>query len=238
MLVALELNPRQAARVMAHAIHARAQLEIEPRPEICCDLLWGTLVGGERDLLHIDLHQAPSGVGMTNFVGAACDVRIILSGELYLFSTFIVDVSDQTVPQRLILASPEVIQVANRRRHVRRRPVEPMPVRLGVANAPQAFVAELANIGLGGIACRIPPGELEALLLIGDQTELEFVLPWSGDMLNLTAVVCSKDPTPDREKILVGFEFVATDASRSNLEKLRAALTSETARLSDLHGEL
>lgn len=237
MLVALDLNPRQAARVVAHAIHARAQLEIEPRPEVFCDLIWGTLVGGERDLLHVDLHDPPYDLGMTSLVGAACDVRLVLSGELYLFSTFVVDVSDQTVPRRLILASPEAVQVVNRRRFLRRRPVEPMPVRLGVSGSQQPFVAELANIGQGGMACRILPGELAELLLIGDEVQLEFVLPWSGDMLALTATVCAKDPTPDRERILVGFEFVASETTRATLERLRAALSSETARLSDLHGE-
>lgn len=237
MLLALDLTARQAARVLAQALRCRVKLEIEPRPETCTTLLWGTLVSGERDLLKVDLHDFGDDVSLAALTGATCDVRSLIGGELYLFSTFIVEATENTVPQRLVLATPELIQVANRRRVMRKTPHEPVPLRLTLPSSPQPFVAELANIGQGGIGCRLAQGELEQLLLIGDEVQLEFVLPWSSEVYRLPAIVCGKTAYAD-DRVVVGFEFRTPDpAAAAALERLRIALTTETARLSDTNGE-
>ena len=237
MLVALDLTARQAARVLTQALKTRAKLEIDPRPEFMDSPLWGTLANREQDTLLVHVLDAGQNVALPTLIGAMCDVRTILSEQLYMFSTMIVDASTGTAPRHISLAVPDVIQVANRRRFARRSPIEPIPVRLTVPGAAQPFVGNLANISRNGLACRAPRRELEDLLLIGDEIGLEFALPWANQLYALGATVCIKTPGTDQDHFTVGFEFVANDAAaRATLELLRAALDGETQRLTEMDG--
>lgn len=240
MLVALDLTARQAARVLAQAVQTHAKLEIDPRPETSDASLWGSLESQQQDLLQVNLLGAGHETPRTALIGAMCDVRTILSGQLYLFSSFIVDATDDTAPPRLMLAVPEAIQVANRRRFARKSPSEPVPVRLVVPSTPEPFIAHLANIAGTGLGCRVLRRELDDLLFIGDRVEIEFVLPWAGHIYQLPGTVCSKTPCRDRDYMLVGFEFAVSEnaAARASLELLRSVLHSETTRLIEMEGDL
>jgi hypothetical protein len=236
MLITLDLTARQAHRVLGQALRSRAKLEIEPRPESWNTLLWGALASRDKDLLTVNLHEGALPAPLRTLVGAMCDVRSILSAQLCLFSTHIVDVADETVPRQLMLAIPETIQVANRRRFARKAPIEPVPVRFSAPGGPSPLVAILSNIGPTGLACRVVNAEHEDLLLIGDNFELEFGLPWSNEVYSLLATVCNKSRCREEGHLLVGFEFVAQDHEVALL-RLRAALSDETARLTEKEGE-
>lgn len=237
MLVALDLTARQAARVLEQAVRFRAKLEIDPRPEAAGELLWGTLEGREQDLFLVNLHHPGAQGALPHLIGAICDVRMILSDQLCMFSSFVVDVRDNAVPQRLTLAVPDTIQVANRRRFARKSPVEPVPVRLSLGADQANFVAILSNIGPTGLGCRTANRELDEALLIGDEVQLEFVLPWAHDVFTVWAAVCTKNATGDNGHMTVGFEF---DPAKSDacLERLRAALNDEAARLTEMDSDL
>lgn len=238
MLVALDLTVRQAARVLAQAVRTHAKLEIDPRPEFLDAPLWGSVEGQERDLLAVKLLTGGDAIALPKLVGAMCDVRTILSEQLYLFTTVIVDVAAETAPRRLHLAAPQNVQVANRRRYTRKSPLEPIPVRLTLAGRPDPYVGSLANISRTGLACRVLRRELEELLFIGDEVQLEFVLPWATQIYSLPAQICGKNLAPDQEHVSVGFEFIAqTAATQATLELLRVALDNETERLTELDGE-
>lgn len=236
MLVTLDLTVRQAARALAQAVQTHAKLEIEPRPEVHSTLLWGSLTGRDGDVLQVDLHDFGRDLPLAPLIGAMCDVRTILSGQLCMFSTFIVDVCETSVPQRILLAIPPTIQIANRRRFARKTPTEPVPVRLTVPGNPTPFVAILTNIGPNGLACRVVSQELDELLFIGDPIRLDFVLPWSNDGFSLVGNVCSKNPAGEEHHRIIGFEFTADDPPA--VERLRGALTEETARLIEKDGAL
>lgn len=236
MLITLDLSARQAQRALGQALRTHVRLEIEPRPESHDTLLWGALAGREKDVLMVDLHDAGHVAPLVTLIGAMCDVRMILSGQLCLFSTYILDVVDVTIPQRLALAVPETLQVANRRRFARKAPVEPVAVRFAAAGVPSSAVAILANIGPTGLACRVVDPELSDQLCIGDEVELEFVLPWSNEVYTLPAAICNKNRCREEGHLMVGFEFVA-EANEVALLRLRAALRDETARLTEKEGE-
>ncbi len=240
MLVALDLNDRQAARVIAQALQSEARLEIEPRPDQFDALLWGTLKGRENDVLRIDLYDRGHAGPLGALVGAMADVRTILSEQLYLFSTFIVDADEGGVPTRLCLAVPELIQVANRRCFVRQTPTEPIPVRISLHATNEPFVANLADLGHGGLRMRIARKPLDDILFIGDPVHVEFALPWTTGVFSLPAFVCVKSPGPDESTLHVGVEFTdSPDGSTAPvLERLRAALLSESARLTGMNGDL
>ncbi len=230
MLVTLDLNSRQTARVLAEAVHIRAMLEIEPRPDAFSDLLWGTLSGRGQDGLYVELHERGPDIDLAGLVGAMCDVRMILARQLYLFATFVVDSVPQTAPQRLVIEVPQTIQVANRRRFARQAPLEPVPVRITVPAVANTFVGILANINPTGLACRLSGRELDEVLFIGDQAQLEFALPWSAELYTLPAVACTKSRSRQEEELMVGFEFAGT-ADEASLKKLRQSLRDQAARL-------
>lgn len=236
MLVTLDLTTRQAARVLAQAVRQRATVELEPRPETHNALLWGHLVGRQDHVLLVDLHDTGHQISLAGLTGAMCDVRTILSGQLCLFSTHILDAVDQGIPQRLVVAVPDTIQVANRRRFARKQPHESIPVRLLVPGGHPPLVGTLVNIGASGLACRATGPTLDELLLIGDEVDIEFVLPWAADIYTLPAIVCSKSRDGDEGLMTVGFEFVNRD-NEQTLTRLRAAISHETARLTEMDGE-
>jgi hypothetical protein len=236
MLVTLDLTTRQAHRVLLQAIRTRAKLEIEPRPEAISALLWGTLAGQEQDSLLVDLHDAGQDITLAALVGAMCDVRTILSGQLCLFSSHIVDATARAVPQRLMLAVPDTIQVANRRRFTRKAPIEQVPVRIAVPATEAPFVAILSNIGPSGLACRAVNPEVDDILFIGDRVQVEFVLPWSNEVYTLPASTCSKARCREEGHLLIGFEFMSAEDD-AHLAHLRAALNDEAARLTEQEGK-
>ncbi|MCK4343116.1 MAG: PilZ domain-containing protein [Phycisphaerae bacterium] len=238
MLVALDLTARQAARVLAQALQTHAKLEIEPRPEYFESPLWGRLESRVQDLLIVHLVDAGREFPLAALIGAMCDVRTIMSGQFYMFTTVIVDTGEGTAPRRLCLAVPDAIQVANRRRHTRKNPIEPVPVRLTLPGVGEPFVGHLANIGRGGLGCRVLQRELDELLLIGNEVRLEFMLPWMSRVYSLPSEVCSKTLSHDKDHLLVGFEFCAPDAAaQATLELLRSVLDNETQRLTEIDGE-
>jgi hypothetical protein len=236
MLVTLDLTARQAARVLSQAVRTRAKLEIEPRPEAYGMLLWGSFAAREPDLLLVELYEGTRELPLNSLIGAMCEVRTILSGQLCLFSTFVVDAADSTVPQRITLALPQTIQVANRRRFARKTATEPIPLRLSIPGSQTPFVAMLSNISPSGVGCRVVSRDLDEILFIGDQVTLEFVLPWSNDVYTLPASVCSKSPAGPAGQLTVGFEFI-TKGYEAVVDRLRTALQQETARLIEMDGE-
>lgn len=237
MLVTLDLTARQAARVLSQAVHTHAKLEIEPRPESCSALLWGGVVGREQDLLQVDLYESGRTVAIAALIGAMCDVRTILSGQLCIFTTFIADANPNVVPPRILLAMPETIQVANRRRFARKTTTEPVPVHVSIPGLQSPVVAVLANIGPNGIGCRIVDPGPDDPLFIGDELEVEFVLPWSDEVFTLSACVCAKTPRKEEGHLVVGLEFVPRD-KQAVLDRLRTALSEQTARLTETDGDL
>lgn len=234
MLVTLDLTVRQASRMLAEAVKSRAKLEIDPRPEFRETPLWGTLEGRNQDLLQVNLVDTVHPQTVAELLGVMCDVRTILSGQLYLFSTVILEATDNSAPRRLGLALPDAIQVANRRRYARRSPIEPVPVRLLQGAGTQPLVGTMTNISRSGLGCRLPRQQAEDQLLIGDEVQLEFALPWLNQVYTLPSEVCTKSSSLDPDHLTVGFEFVARDAAcRATLELVRAAIDNETRRLTE-----
>jgi len=237
MLVALDLTARQAARVLAQALHEHARLEIDPRPVFLGSPLVGSLDSAERDCLVVQITENAERIRLTTLLGAMCDVRTVLSGQLYLFATPVLEATEGPVP-RLRMGRPTAIQVANRRQFARRTPTEAVPVRLLIPGVAQPLVAQISNLSRSGLGCHGPRRELDDTLLIGDQIQVEFMLPWAPQVYRLPATVCTKNASPDQTRLSVGLEFAADDAaSRASLELLRSMLDNETQRLLDMEGD-
>jgi len=210
MLAAIDLTARQAARVLREALQTRAQMEIEPRSRDVT--LVGNLTARDGELLWLDLHDRGEDWPLAGLVGAFCDVRTVLSGQLYTFCTCILDSNDNTAPQRIALAAPDLIQVINRRRFDRKPVRQPLAVEVwtGQANAP--LVGTLRDIGMAGLSCRLPRREAEQQLLIDDQVQIRFRLESSAEPFSLSSTVTVKTPDADEQHLIVGLEFCVPPA--------------------------
>jgi hypothetical protein len=231
VLAAIDLTQRQAARVLEQAVrtHARVEIEARSREGIIC----GTLAERHDHLLCIHLHDQGRDWPLAGLLGAFCDVKTVLSGHLYVFSTCIVDVADQIAPQRMFLEPPGAVQVVNRRKFDRKNSQEAIEVQFWPPGAPQPIVGRLCNIGLGGLGCRGPRAELEDLLLIGEQIRITFQLPEAPEIFDLMAVICVKTAAGDGQNLDVGLEFpLAThnDPAAPNLVQLRTVLARSYAQ--------
>ena len=241
MQALIDLNTRQSNRVLEQALRSHARLELEIRARHGDEPVAGFLAGRDGRVLRIDLEAGTRALPLHELIGAFCDVRIVLSGQLYLFSTCIADVLDPGGPQRLLLATPDTIHVANRRRFARRTLAGFSQVRLWPAQSKTPYIGELCNISGDGLACRMIRGELDELLLVGDAVRVAFTVAGTGEDFDLPASVCNKTVTTDGQQILLGLEYYLGEdeqATRIAVERLRAALCDLTTNLNETDGEL
>ncbi len=227
MLFSLDLTPRQANRALEQALRSRALFEVDARSAPADEALLGTLVEREGRLLHIQLQDRGYTPMLTHLVGSYCDVRLMLSGQLFLFSTCILDLFDATNPPRLVLAQPEAMQVANRRRFERAivQPVEPLSVFSPSAPAPR--VGMLGDISGDGILCHLPGNEWADVLLVGDPARVVFELPGHDEPFDLPVTICNKTFSAEQNQLSVGLTFApdaADSAAQAAIERLRSVL--------------
>lgn len=220
----IQMTPRQSARVLEQALRTHARLHIEVRCVSSEEVLTGTLERREGQLLWIDVGDL-SLERATGWIGAFCDVQTVLSGQLYCFTTCIIDIGE--TPRRLLLAVPQVVLVANRRRYERRELAMTLPLRLWTDTTARAVEGELLNLSSTGLACRMPRADLDDLLCVGDVVRTQFELPWFDETFDVQAAVCSFANGDTRERFVMGLEFIPdTDDPelRNSLERLRTRL--------------
>lgn len=239
MQPAIDLTPRQGARVIEQALRAKAELEIEARSLPADQVLKGRLVARDGELLAIQLSDVPAQPEL--LVGAFCDVRTSLSNELYLFTTFVMAVPEEDHGRRILVAMPDQVQVANRRRYERTNATIASQVRIWTARASAPTIGLLANVSADGLACHLPGTGLDAELALGDSLRVSFELAGFDEIFDLPAVLCNKQLMPERQQLLLGMKFNPRPddpVARHTLERLRAALVELTTNLFDTDGEL
>lgn len=221
----LDLTSAQVARVLEQAVRVHAALRLEARPMgLQGRPFRGTILAREHSLLRIQ-PDAPPDLGDPTLLGAFCDVELVLSGELYQFSTCIVDVGT-TVSPTLLIAIPPAIQVANRRRYVRRSPNDSLQVSLHLPGADSPLLAELLNVAPTGLAVRGHRTDLDDVIFVGDGLRVGLDIPPVGEAFDLPAIICGKSLDEDKQRMTVGLEFEvnATPSDLLALNRFRAYL--------------
>jgi hypothetical protein len=241
MQLAIDLTPRQAARVLEQALRAQAGLEIEPRNLPGDERFQGKLVGRDGELLSVELLGGRCALPLSVLIGAFCEVRTALSGELYLFTSCVFDALQSSAPARLLMVVPELIQVANRRQFERTNATVASQVRLWTAGPQTPVVGLLANVSADGLACHLPGMALDEVLALGDELRVSFELAGFDETFELPAVLCSKTLTRDQQQLSLGMKFNARSddpPAQRTLQRLRAALFQLMANSTDMDGEL
>ncbi|MBW7906817.1 MAG: PilZ domain-containing protein [Phycisphaerae bacterium] len=227
MDIALEMTPRQSGRVLEQAVRGRVAVVIEPRGERAEAPLHGTVDGREGNLLSVRIEQRESELP-AGLIGMFCEVRMTASGQHYLFSSCVLDLSDISSPVYLLLAVPSTIHVANRRRFERYSVPTAAQVRLQPAGSSRAqFTALLADVSAEGIACSMSAPKDDDPLLVGENVNVCFELPGYDENFELGGSICNRALTPDKQLLTLGIEFApaaGTGAQQRTMERLQAVL--------------
>ena len=220
MLNALDLTPRQSTRLLEQAIRLRAPIEIFPRflPE--GQSISGVFSGREGSLLHVGLNAGGAETSLSGLIGSFCEVQVTLSGQVALFSSCVLDMIDQAGQVRISLATPDLIQVSNRRRFERTNATIASEVRLVIDGQPSVTVGVLANLSPNGLACTFPSGELDDHLLVGEACRVSFEMVGFDDTFEMNVICCNKSLSRDRAQLTVGMEFIAKDQPPEDAEAL------------------
>ena len=241
MELLIDLTPRQAARVLEQALRAHAVLELEPRNLPEEKPLQAVLTGREGELLAVRLDAVDSRIPLNALIGAFCEVQTALSGELYSFTSCILDVSEKDGIQRVFLVIPETIHVRNRRQFERTNATIASQVRVHSPVQPAPAVGLLANVSADGLACNLPGTDLDQALTLGDELRVTFELAGFDEQFDLPTVLCNKQLTPDKQQLCLGMQFnVRPDntAAQQTLQRLRAALYELMTNITDMDGAL
>ena len=233
MILSIDLTPRQVQRVVEQAHRARAQVQIEPRVLPDGTTLAGVIEDCSDTSLAIRLAPNQNVSDWCPLAGAFCEVRTNLSGQLYVFTTNIINVREQP-HVTLQLTRPEIIQVVNRRRFERTNTTIASQVRIWTKDESNAAVGLLTSVGPGGIGARLPESDAPLELYIGDRVRVRFEIAGFESKFELDAVVCNKIADDRQQQLELGLEFdiAPDDASATRtLERVRTALFQLTSDL-------
>jgi len=238
MVHSLDLTPRQAARAIEQALRNQARFILEPRPFGDGEFLTGMLRAREReagrDLLVVDLDPTADAGDVARLAGSYCEVRTMLSAQLFLFTTYVVDARTDEMPLRVRLAMPDAVQVVNRRRFERTAATVASPVRIWPPSGPP-LTGQLENVGANGLAANLPGMEGDDRLLLGDPIRVQFELAGVSGRFELPAIVCHKLLLSGRQQMQVGVEFAPRPNELTEweaLERLQHVLFEMTIDLS------
>lgn len=240
MLLAIDLTPRQVSRVLEQALRSQARLDLETRAESAGDVLGAKLIERRGNLLAVQFERQHAACAPICLVGAYCDVRMTLGEELYLFTTCVMDVDESGSSPMLLVAIPEQIQVANRRRFVRTNATVAAQVRITFAPNEPAHAGLMVSISATGLAADMAGLATADRALLGEPVRVWFELPGAGEPFELPAVVCNKQVFEQQNKVQIGLEF-APEATRATdqkvTERLRTVLAEMTVNLAESDGE-
>ncbi len=240
MQLAIDLTPRQAARVIEQAVRARADVDVEARNRADDEALHGRLEGRDGELLRIAM-PALEPASSAMLIGVFCEIRMILLGELYTFTTFVLDVPENASPPVILVANPEVVQVTNRRRVERTNATIASQVRIWTTRSQAPTVGLLANVSADGLGCNLPGTALDSELALGDSLRVSFELAGFDEIFELPAELCNKNLLAERQQLFLGMKFTVTPddpVACHTLERVRAALVELTTNFFDTDGEL
>lgn len=235
MLTTIDLTPRHAARILEQAVRCRSRLDLEPTAWNDGQTIRGTLWRREGNLLTVDLDQRngrPEG-SMLHLIGAFCDIRTMLQGHAFVFSTCVLDVIEGTDPVKLIIAVPESMQLTNRRRFERTNATVASQVRLWIDEQSPATVGLLVNIGPEGLAAQFVGAGLADAVMVGDTVRVSFEVAGFEESYKLPSVVCTKSLSTDNTILSVGVQFnrdtgdLRVDQSLRQLQAILAELMTD-----------
>lgn len=235
--MSIDLTHRQASRVIEQAVCCKARFEIEPAHSRQ-QLTWTAHLRGRRgNLLALNVNRI-AGDDDALLIGTYLDVRMWLDENLYLFTTCVMDHEVGPDGEAVLVAVPDAIQIANRRRFERTNGTVASQVRLWLNPNEPAYVGTLASISANGLAADIHGFGIDDRALLGDPARVRFELPGFDQPFELPALLCSKEIDKQMQQVRIGVEFEQPEGPEvaAELNRLRAALAELLIDLADPRG--
>ena len=234
MKVALELPPRQAARVIEQALRQNQEFQLEfCRGGETFDMT-GTFFERAGELIGLEIKQRPDEVNPPELIGMYFDGRMTLADQLYMFTASVIDCSDEN-PNRILVSNPEALTVINRRRFERTNATIAAQARFFFGQSTTGYLGLLASVSGSGLAANLPDDSCDAKALVGDPVRVRFELPGFEGDFELPGEICSKSIEPETKQMQLGVEFEIQDdlSAADDLVRLRSCLAEMTINLTE-----
>lgn len=220
MNFAIDLLPKQIARVLEQFVRSRAPIELEFRPRHGPDRIRGVFAGRDGGQLLVELiGAAPS--DLSELVGACADAEVDLGGERFVFPSALTGLDEAPGAQHVRITTPEAIQVLNRRRFERTTATLASQVRISVPTHEPAFVGLLVNVGGSGIAVNLPGTDAGEHIYLGDRVFVTFEIAGFEDHYSLPCLVCNKSASRADELLSLGLMFDVSPSDPPACDALR-----------------
>jgi hypothetical protein len=204
MVYAIDLSPRQTARMLALALRHETSVVLEPRAWLGINGLEGRLTGADAEVLRVET-SAPPLEDTQLLLSMYCDGAFTLGEERYLFSATVRDAALRGKLCDIELMRPKQIQVCQRRRFLRVKLPASIAVSFRRDNAYPA-TGVLYNVSGDGLACLLYESHTQGLL-VGDRVKVRFALPGCDQPFELPSTVRSLRPAGEPGHCLIGVEF-------------------------------
>ncbi len=217
-----KLDAERSERALETAIRTQAQVVLE-LPSYPAHTVNGFLISGDQKAILMELTGRPT-LNPADLVNATCQV-CVYSDHRYQFATEITAAPQWGETRSLAMVRPRIIHVLDRRRFVRAKlaPSSKVAIDWNRAGTPHRYTANLLNISIEGLACRVEDGAAAALN-VGDSLRVTFQLPGHEKPFVLNATVSNKTPASTDYTIL-GVQFAASPNQTFAMDALKLALT-------------
>jgi len=215
------LDQNQSQLIIDQAIRGQAQVVLESSA-IGPRSVNGFFLSGDTRALLIELTGHPA-LNPTVVVNSECDVQFY-NGKRYRFASTIQGAPQWGESRAIAVRRPDVITVSERRRLLRATLAPSSSVELTWQNAgaPYRCMANLLNVGAGGLACRVSADAARGIA--PDATVMaSFQLPWQGRSYRISANVTNKTPGSDNNMIL-GLAFDSNAECAADRASLQESL--------------
>lgn len=210
---AIELGSQQSVRTLEQAVRYQATVLLEPATWPTNDGLKGRLVEAGPKALRVEITEPPM-LALDSLVNVYCDGVLLLGQDRFLLNEHVIGAELQGDRWYVELARPARLLVCERRRFWRVRLAESSELRLtwDQDGASRSAVGQLCNISGEGLACLIDTPAAQSIR-IGEEVLTTFELPGCETRFDLAAVLCSRTPAADREKTILGMQFLEPASS-------------------------
>ncbi|MHC4697620.1 MAG: PilZ domain-containing protein [Planctomycetota bacterium] len=208
-----------AAARASNAVGLRADADHEEEE------LLGIIVGGSETQIEVEIspldHYAHA-ILASPVLFASLDV----ADRRYVFKTHCVTITVESETDVLRLVRPTAIAVVERRRSRRRAFREPtrLVLRTTDPDAGWRLQAEMLNLSLSGVACRIREEDAAGAMKAGQTIHVAFNLGKPAQAFDLTARVITRTGAGTPGHIVVGLEFVEDGCLEATRKRLRVML--------------
>ncbi|UCE58647.1 MAG: PilZ domain-containing protein [Phycisphaerales bacterium] len=218
------LDTGASDRVLIEAVRANSPVHLCADPDHSGEVVSGTVLADDGGVLTVDVARLDTlarSILSASLLYASLDV----GNDRYLFETRRVSALTGSDKDELRLTRPSTVAVTERRRSRRRRFRKPTEVLLRATDPDTQWQckADMLNVSLDGIACRIDSAEVD-YLAVGRASCVVFQLGATAELFELSAQVVTRTEAGTPGHAVIGMEFIDDGNLQAARDRLRGVL--------------